>query len=1012
MRATTVRQAFRFGAPVNASRQALLRPRLVEVLAGRFGRRLTCVIGGAGFGKTTLLAQAIEQNRLDRRGEDVWLGLVAADASIDHLLAGLAGALGISEDAPNPTPESIVGAVWRRAPVEVTLVLDDLHLLADPSPGLDLVVDLVDRLPGNGHLVVASRTAIGRLVDRAEALLVESDLAFDDDELGNFADSRAVDRSMMSASGGWPALAELRAGAGEAVAEDFLWEEILGRLDPWRRDAIERLLAFGSFDDELACAVTGREVSAAELAAGLPLAALDGSAVRLHDLWSRAGSRRRGADAGIRRGADLLQQRGRFREAFDVLDQVGDEDAIAALMERLASRDLPELHADDFAYLLGRAPARVRSGPHAALLRAQMLLAVDGAGARAAVGDAARAFAVEGDVDGEARALAHKLWLHAWDADVAAMGAVFERLVELGAGGNERARRSVDLSSAYMALVSGDPARAVSLIEASTAFEDPTTAPMGGFILASANLDLGQADEALAAAIEARRHARGRLRVGVVGAEFEARLQLGLPEEGTVRVWMDELHELGEAYGVAENRAMVLSGLATVCAEYGWIEEARRHLVDARQAEEVVGARVRPAMTMAEVTLRLADDDEDGAAAVLRDALERDPLGDRPDRAYRRSLASIYVLLPEARAELDDLELGPFFAFGRDLARRVVALRSGDVTSVAGLDWDDVGRLRAALAGPFVVELAVGAVTGGDPEARGALDGLPFDIRAPLRRLAASSPDAVAGVARELLTAVPAPPGSTVEIAVLGPLEVRRDGERVRGPDWQRDRVRALLQFLVDRRSISRRRVAEAVWPDLDAIAAADNLRVNLNHLQRVLQPDRLPEEAPWFIRAADDRLVLHPSAELRVDADDFEAAVAAGRAAESALDPVIAIARYREAIGLYRGDYLVDAFRDDWGEADRARLRGLFVEVAVRAGELLLADGAYEEAATLGSRTVAVDPFAESAHRLSARALRRSGDRAGAWRLLTAAVATLREEGLEPEAQTLEDLRELTDAD
>ena len=87
--------------------------------------------------------------------------------------------------------------------------------------------------------------------------------------------------------------------------------------------------------------------------------------------------------------------------------------------------------------------------------------------------------------------------------------------------------------------------------------------------------------------------------------------------------------------------------------------------------------------------------------------------------------------------------------------------------------------------------------------------------------------------------------------------------------DYMQER-RDLLQFLVDRRSISRRRVAEAVWPDLDAIAAADNLRVNLNHLQRVLQPDRLPEEAPWFIRAADDRLVLHPSAELRVDADDF----------------------------------------------------------------------------------------------------------------------------------------------
>lgn len=1006
---TKIRQPFRFAAPVSARRQGVLRPRLVELLAGRHGRRLTTVVAGAGFGKTTLLAQALEQNQIDQRGRDVWLGLTRADGSADHLLAGLADALGI-DTAVEPSVDAVLGAVWRSAPTEVALVLDDLHLVPDPSPGLDVVLSLLERLPVNGHLVVAARPPAARVLALADLVLGESDLAFDVDEMTAFALARAAPPEVVAASGGWPALAELRAGAGEEVAEDFLWEEILGRLEPWRRTAIEQLLAFGSFDDELVATVTGRDVTATALVEDLPLVDRDGAAVRLHDLWQRAGSRRSSPDAGIRRGAELLQGQGRFREAFDVLDRVGDAEAIADLVARLAVLDLPEMHADDFADVLGRAPAPVRAGPHAALLRAQMLLGVDGAGARASLADAAAGFAAMGDVDGEARALAHKLWLHSWDADLAAMGEVLARLEALSETGNERARRSVDLTSAYLALVAGEPSRAISIIEEGTILDDPTTAAVGGFILASGRLDLGQVEPALLAATEARRHARGRLRVGVIGAEFEARLLIELPEPEVVRSWMDELASTSETYGVAENQAMVQAGLAMVSAEYGWVEDAEQQLAEARRAEEVVGARVRPAITMAAAAVHLAADDEATATAVLRAGLTLDPLGERPGRAYLRSLASLYVLLPEAREIIDHLDLGPAWAYGRDLAQRIVAQRAGGVGAARGVSWQPVGRVRGALSAPFVVELAVGGIGDGDEEARSALDSLPFDIRPALRRLVGAGPSRVADVARDLLADVPAPPASTLEVGVLGPLELRRDGEAVRDTAWTRDRVRAVLQLLVEHRTISRRRAADLIWPDLDAVAAADNLRVNLTHLQHLLQPDRRAEEAPWFVISDEDRLVLRPSSQLQIDVDRFDAEVADGREAERDLDPIGAIRHYRSALRLYRGDYLVDAMGDDWGEAERARLRRVFVDVAVRAGELLVADGACDEAVRLAGKATEVDPFTESAWRLSARALRLSGDRAAAWRLLSSAVERLRDEGLEPEAETLRDLQDLAD--
>lgn len=1005
------RTPFRYAAPISAGRKSLLRPRLVSVLAGRFDRRLTFVQAGAGFGKTTLLAQAIEQSRLDRRGRDLWVGCVAADESAEHLASGVAGALGI--DDPDPTLDTLVGAVWRLAPDEVALVLDDLQFIPEGSAGMALVVDLVERLPGNGHLVLASRRAPPPALGAAVGVLLsEVDLAFDADEIAAFAASRSVTRETIEASGGWPALAELRADAGEGVAADFLWEEILAALDPPRREAIERLLPFASFDDEIVEAVTGLDVPASVLARDLPLADRDGEAVRLHDLWQRAGSRRPEVDGGIRRGAEVLQRRGQFRVAFDVLDRVGDDEGMARLVAHLATVDLPELHTDDFAYVLGRAPVGVTSRPHAELLRAQMLLGVDGAGAREALAASAAAFAAAGDVEGEARALAHELWLHAWEADIEAMAEALEGLRRLAGAGSERARRSVDLSSAYVALVSGRPRRAIEIIERSEVRMDPATGPMGHFMLAVAHLDRGEPEQALLEAELGRASARGRLRVGVVGAAFEARLLLGLPDEATVRGQMVELEQLTRAYGVAESLAQVLAGCAIVSAEYGWVDEARRHLDAARQAGAGVGARVRPAITMAEATLRLAVGDEPGAVAVLKAGLAMDPLGDRPDRAYLRSLPTVYLLVPATRGVFDGLDLGPAWAHGRSVAQAMAGVRaSDDPAPAAAVDWSDVPRLRATVAGPLIVELVVAALAAGVPAASDTLDELPFDVRPALRRLAASGPRCLEETALALLERVPAVPRETIEIRVLGSLELRRADKRVVDPAWARDRVRALVLRLVDRRRVSRRRLAREIWPDLDEGAAADNLRVNLKHLQRVLQPDRLADEPPWFVLADGEDLVLSSSPHLVIDVDAFERSVAAGRDAEAALDPVRAIEHYREALARYRGDYLADAPVDDWGEFDRVRLRREYVVVAVRTGELLLARGSAEEAARLGARASEVDPFEESAHRLSARALRLTGDRAGAWRLLSAAIEMLRDEGLEPDPLTLREHGGLTDA-
>lgn len=72
---------------------AFVRPHLHERMLERFRRRVVVVTAGAGFGKTTLLVQAVHENRIDPRGLDVWLGCEPADGSASTILGALLASL-------------------------------------------------------------------------------------------------------------------------------------------------------------------------------------------------------------------------------------------------------------------------------------------------------------------------------------------------------------------------------------------------------------------------------------------------------------------------------------------------------------------------------------------------------------------------------------------------------------------------------------------------------------------------------------------------------------------------------------------------------------------------------------------------------------------------------------------------------------------------------------------------------------------------------------------------------
>ncbi len=184
-------------------RRVVLRPRLVERLNEGLaaGHRLTLVSAPAGFGKTTLVSEwvagcgrPVAWLSLDEGDRDPSRFLTYLIAALQTVAPGIGeGELTVLQSPQPPPPESTLTALLNDVttiPIAVVLVLDDYHVL-DARPMDDALVFLVEHLPPQVHLVIATREdpalPLARL--RARGQLTElraADLRFTPSEAAAF----------------------------------------------------------------------------------------------------------------------------------------------------------------------------------------------------------------------------------------------------------------------------------------------------------------------------------------------------------------------------------------------------------------------------------------------------------------------------------------------------------------------------------------------------------------------------------------------------------------------------------------------------------------------------------------------------------------------------------------------------------------------------------------------------------------------------------------------------------
>jgi DNA-binding SARP family transcriptional activator len=238
----------------------------------------------------------------------------------------------------------------------------------------------------------------------------------------------------------------------------------------------------------------------------------------------------------------------------------------------------------------------------------------------------------------------------------------------------------------------------------------------------------------------------------------------------------------------------------------------------------------------------------------------------------------------------------------------------------------------------------------------------------------------------------------SLEFRLLGPLEVRREGQPL---SLGGVRQRALLALLCLHRGevIAVDRIIDEIWGESPPPSARHMVEVYVSKLRQLLGSPGVVTRSPGYL--------LDTSLE-SVDVHWFEALVAEGEEASTAGEPQSAASRFASALALWRGSPLADFTFEPFAQGEITRLEEL---------RLLAEEGRIDAEISLGrsaelvgelEQLVALAPFRERFRAQLMLVLYRAGRQADALEAYRRARQTLVEElGVEPG----EELRDLEHA-
>ncbi|MGE5673772.1 MAG: BTAD domain-containing putative transcriptional regulator [Mycobacterium leprae] len=530
------------------------------------------------------------------------------------------------------------------------------------------------------------------------------------------------------------------------------------------------------------------------------------------------------------------------------------------------------------------------------------------------------------------------------------------------------------------------------------------------------------------------------------------------------RYWLERALELKQSQKGSMSRAYTLDSLGIVYQQLGMLAEAQAVLDQGLELSNRLGTTIMQAYALSDLGDVYRDrDDADTALELYRKALilkqqVRDTFG---MARTQLSLSTLYrrrgqfALAADAAAEAQTLSHGLQNAAYRDMIElhvRIAGVMLGDEQAAQALEavvhlleqnhawrWSALGHWYLALAADrvgsskAVTAHLTAALDQGSRWRHLHLLALELPTTASNLRVAvehAILPDAVAGLIHRatpvgltaLLQQVPAAAAlvaaagrvaeaQSMDLQLLGTFRVVQAGREVDLSAARSQKAISLFKLLAAHRGrpTAREQILDAIWPEADPEAGDRTLEVTLSALRKLLDPPG----GPSVILRRGRGYLLNPAVPLEVDVDRFTRHLEKGNWWWQRRQEGSALSEWLLAEAAYGGDFLADDLYEDWAIDEREGLREQYLELLLRMGEAMLAEGRLDETVLRANRVLAADPIRETAYRLLMRAHARRGDRAVALRTFRRCAEVLRRElGEEPMPETRDLARQIRAGD
>jgi LuxR family transcriptional regulator, maltose regulon positive regulatory protein len=244
-------------------------------------------------------------------------------------------------------------------------------------------------------------------------------------------------------------------------------------------------------------------------------------------------------------------------------------------------------------------------------------------------------------------------------------------------------------------------------------------------------------------------------------------------------------------------------------------------------------------------------------------------------------------------------------------------------------------------------------------------------------------------------------PGYTLRIQTFGSFRVWLGDREVQDRDWQRAKAKELLELFITNRHtlLQKEEIIASLWADVEEGTALRDLKVALNTLNNVLEPNRKARGNTFYIRRIEGSYGLNEQADYEIDVTKFEKWVYLGLKER---DVEKAIQCLQTGLSIYKGEYLPNRRYEDWCINEKERLKVYFLRGAEKLATLLLDEKQYDQAIHWCEKMLEQDVVWEEAYRLLMICYTQKNNRPQALRIYQKCREQLEKElGIKPMAKT-----------